>query len=221
MKVEIWSDVMCPFCYIGKHRFEQALKQFDFSDDIDIDWKSFQLNPNLETQPGKNITEHLAEVKDWSLERADQMNRHVSTMASEAGLNFNLDKAVIANSFNAHRFVHFAKTNGKGNEAEESLFKAYFTKGQNIDDIDTLVELGESLGLNNEETRLVLESDKFANAVKQDILAARNLGIQGVPFFLFNRKYAISGAREIEVFEQALQKSWQEWNNESPMEPAD
>ena len=211
MKVEIWSDVMCPFCYIGKRRFEQAMEQFEHSDDIDIEWKSFQLNPDQETRPGKNVTEYLAEVKGWSIEQADQMNRHVTEMAAEAGLDFNFDDAVVANSFNAHRFTHFAKSRDKGNEAEEALFRAYFTNGKNTDDIDTLAELGADIGLDKEDLRSALESDKFANAVQQDILAARNMGIQGVPFFLFDRKYAISGARESEVFTRALEKSWNEW----------
>lgn len=221
MKVEIWSDVMCPFCYIGKRRFEKALEQFQHANDIDIEWKSFQLNPDMETQPDKNVTEYLAEVKGWTIEQADQMNRHVKEMAAEEGLDFNFDEAVVANSFNAHRFAHFAKSRDKGNEAEEALFKAYFTEGKNTDDIATLAELGADIGLDKKEVHSVLESNDFENAVQQDILAARNLGIQGVPFFLFNRKYAISGSREVEVFKQALQKSWQEWNNESPSEVAD
>lgn len=215
MKVEIWSDVMCPFCYIGKRRFEQALQQFEYASNIDTEWKSFQLNPNMKTQPGKNVTEHLAEVKDWSIEQADQMNRHVKDMASEAGLEFNLDKAVVANSFNAHRFAHLAKSRSRGNKAEELLFKAYFTDGKNIDDIDILAELGSEIGIDENEVRKVLQGQQYSNAVKQDILAAKNMGIQGVPFFLFDRKYAISGARESEVFTRALQKSWSDWKEKN------
>lgn len=222
MKVEIWSDVMCPFCYIGKRRFEEALEQFEHANDINIEWKSFQLNPDLETRPDKNVTEYLAEIKGWSIEQADQMNRHVKEMAAEAGLDFNFDSAVVANSFNAHRFAHFAQSQGKGDEAEEALFKAYFTDGKNTDDIDTLAELGAGIGLEKEKIRSVLESDRFANAVQQDILAARNMDIQGVPFFLFDRKYAISGARESEVFTRALDKSWNEWKEKhTPVEIAD
>lgn len=210
MKVEIWSDVMCPFCYIGKRRFEQARTEFEHSNEIEIDWKSFQLNPEMKTQPDKNVTEHLAEIKGWSIEQADQMNRHVSEMAADAGLKFNFDNAVVANSFQAHRLVHLAKEHKKDNEMEEALFKAYFTDGKNIDDPEVLLELGSKIGLNKADLKETLKSDKFTNAVKQDMMAARNLGIQGVPFFLFNRKYAISGARETEVFTQALQKTWEE-----------
>jgi len=215
MKVEIWSDVMCPFCYIGKRRFEQALANFEHADEVEVEWKSFQLNPEMKTQPDKSVTEHLAEVKGWSLEQADQMNRHVSDMAAEVGLEYNLDEAVVANSFQAHRFAHYAKRQGKGNKAEEALFKAYFTDGKNTDDRATLIELGDEIGLDVEEVKKVLKSDRYTNAVKQDIMAAKNLGINGVPFFLFNRKYAISGAREAEVFTQALSKSWSEWKNDN------
>ncbi len=216
MKVEIWSDVMCPFCYIGKRRFEQALANFDHAEDVEVEWKSFQLNPEMKTQPGKSVTEHLAEVKGWSLEQADQMNRHVTDMAADVGLEYNLDQAVVANSFQAHRFTHFAKEHGKGNVAEEMLFKAYFTDGKNTDDRETLLELGSEIGLDTEELEKVLVGDRYANAVKQDIITAKNLGINGVPFFLFNRKYAISGARETDVFIRALDKSWNEWTNENP-----
>jgi predicted DsbA family dithiol-disulfide isomerase len=114
MKVEIWSDVMCPFCYIGKRRFEDALQQFEHKDAIEIEWKSFQLNPDLETDPTININQYLADKKGWTIDHAQQMNDHVTKMAAEAGLTYNLDKAVVANSFKAHRFSHLAKSHGLG-----------------------------------------------------------------------------------------------------------
>src|SRR5687767_963 len=128
MKVEIWSDVMCPFCYIGKRRFEQALEQFSNKRDIEVVWKSFQLNPQLQTQPGKNINQHLSEIKGWSLEQAKQANAHVTAMAAEVGLQYDLDHAIVANSFDAHRLIQLAKAHGKGDAMEEQLFRAYFTK---------------------------------------------------------------------------------------------
>lgn len=221
MKIEIWSDVLCPYCYIGKRRLEQALDQFEHSGDIEIEWKSFQLQPDAETRPEKNPAEHLAEVKGWSIEQTDQMFRRVTDMAAKEGLEFNMNDAIVANSFNAHRFAHYAKTQGKGDEAEEALFKAYFTDGKNIDDTDTLVALGKEIGMNAEETRKVLESEEYGDAVKQDIQVSQNIGIRGVPFFLFDRKYAISGAQQSEVFLKALNKSWSEWKNEQqPVELA-
>jgi len=211
MKVEIWSDVMCPFCYIGKRQFEQALKQFGHSNHIQIEWRSFQLNPGMETNPDASINDYLAESKGWSVDQARQMNRRVTNMAKDVGLTYDFDRAVVANSFDAHRLIQFAKTMDKGDKAEEALFHAYFTDGKNIADHKTLIKLAANIGLNPENATAVLESDQFTNAVKHDIEIARSLDIRGVPFFLFNRKYAISGARETEIFLKALKKAYSEW----------
>lgn len=216
MKVEIWSDVMCPFCYIGKRRFEDALQQFEHRDAIEIEWKSFQLNPDLETDPTININQYLADKKGWTIDHAQQMNDHVTKMAAEAGLTYNLDKAIVANSFKAHRFSHFAKNHGLGIAAEEALFKAYFTDSKNIDDNDTLIELGEQIGLDAADVKQVLESNAYAADVKHDIETAQHLGIQGVPFFVLNNKYAVSGAQAVPVFEQTLQKAYADWQQENP-----
>jgi predicted DsbA family dithiol-disulfide isomerase len=216
MKVEIWSDVMCPFCYIGKRRFEDALSQFAHKDGVEVEWKSFQLDPTTKTDPNINIDQYLADKKGWSLDYARQLNAQVSQMAADAGLTYNLDKAIVANSFNAHRFSHFAKSKGLGVAAEEQLFKAYFTDGKNIDNIDTLVQLGVEIGLNVHETEEVLKSDTYTADVKQDIAQAQYNGIQGVPFFVFDNKYAISGAQAPPVFEQTLDKAYTEWQTANP-----
>lgn len=211
MKVEIWSDVMCPFCYIGKRRFEQALDQFEYADDIKVEWKSFQLNPDMETDPDLNINDYLADVKGWSPEQAQQMNQRVTDMAAEMGLEYNMDEAVVANSFDAHRLVQFAKDYNKGSEAEEALFRAYFTEGKNIADHGTLAKIADDIGLDGDKVTNMLDSDQYANAVKHDIQIASGMNIQGVPFFVFGRKYAVSGARETSVFLKALKQSWNEW----------
>ncbi len=216
MKVEIWSDVMCPFCYIGKRRFENALQGFKHKDEVEIEWKSFQLNPDMKTDPNIDIDQYLADVKGFTIDNARQLNAHVTQMAAEAGLTYNFDKAVVANSFNAHRYSHLAKKHGLGIEAEEQLFKAYFTDGKNIDDIDTLVQLGTELGIGADEVKQMLESDAFADEVKHDITQAQYLGIQGVPFFVLNNKYGISGAQAVPVFEQTLEKAFDEWQKENP-----
>jgi predicted DsbA family dithiol-disulfide isomerase len=216
MKVEIWSDVMCPFCYIGKRRFENALQHFENKNEVEIEWKSFQLNPNMETNPNVNITQYLADAKGWTLDYARQMNAHVTQMAAEVGLTYNFDKAVVANSFNAHRFSHLAKKHGLGIEAEEELFKAYFTDGKNIDDQATLIELGQELGLSPAEIKQALESNAYANEVKDDIATAQHLGIRGVPFFVLNNKYAISGAQAVPVFQETIEKAFSEWQKENP-----
>lgn len=215
MKVEIWSDVMCPFCYIGKRRFEDALQQFGRRDEIKVEWKSFQLNPHMQTDPNVNINQYLAEAKGWTLDHAKNMNDYVTNMAAEAGLTYNFDKAIVANSFNAHRLSHLAKKHGLGEAAEEALFKAYFTDGKNTDDKETLVELGVSIGLNADEIRQTVDGDAFADEVRHDIAEAQYLGIQGVPFFVMNNKYGVSGAQAVPVFTQTLEKSFTEWQQEN------
>jgi predicted DsbA family dithiol-disulfide isomerase len=211
MKVEIWSDVMCPFCYIGKRRFEAALEEFGHKDNIEVEWKSFQLNPDLETDPKININEYLAERKGITPDHARQMNDYVTNLAAEVGLKYDLDKAIVANSFNAHRIGHLAKKHGLGDVMEEALFKAYFSEGKNTDDKQTLVELGVAVGLDRDELIQTLESNAFADEVKHDIAEAQYLGIQGVPFFVMNNKYGVSGAQAVPVFAQTLEKSFGEW----------
>ena len=213
MKVEIWSDVMCPFCYIGKRKFEHALEQFAHKDQVEVVWKSFQLNPEMKTEAGKNINQYLAEVKGWSLEKAKEMNNYVSNIAREVGLTYHLDKAVVANSFDAHRFSHLAKKQGLQNEAEEKLFQAYFTDGKNTADHQTLVQLGTEIGMDATETSTVLSGNEFSDEVKHDIYEAQQVGVRGVPFFVLGEKYAISGAQESATFLQALNKTWEEMNS--------
>jgi predicted DsbA family dithiol-disulfide isomerase len=216
MKVEIWSDVMCPFCYIGKRKFETALTQFADSNTIELEWKSFQLNPDMVTDTTKNINEYLAVHKGVSIDEAKRMSDYVTDMAKQVGLEYNFDKAVVANSFNAHRFSHFAKQHGKQDQAEEKLFRAYFTEGKNTDDLAVLIQLGEEIGLDTVALKAVLESDAYADEVQGDVTEAMQLGVRGVPFFVFDRKYAVSGAQDPQVFLQTLEKSFEEWRATHP-----
>ncbi|RYY56218.1 MAG: DsbA family oxidoreductase [Chitinophagaceae bacterium] len=215
MKVEIWSDVMCPFCYIGKRRFESGLAEFEGRKDIEVEWKSFQLNPGMKTEPGKSINQYLSEVKGWSPEEARQMNDRVTGMAAAEGLHYDLDKAVVANSFDAHRLLQFAKTNGLGDQLEELLFRSYFTAGGNIADHGTLLELALEAGLDREATAAVLAGDAYSDNVQQDIYEAGQIGVRGVPYFVFNDRYAVSGAQGADTFRGALEKSWGEWKSEN------
>ncbi|MDN5287520.1 MAG: DSBA-like thioredoxin domain protein [Mucilaginibacter sp.] len=215
MKIEIWSDVMCPFCYIGKRRFEEALHQSGYQDQIEVEWKSFQLNPDMKTNPDLNIVQYLADTKGWTVDYSQQMHDHLTQMAAEVGLTYHFDQAIVANSFNAHRFSHLAKKYGLGDKAEEALFKAYFTDGQNIDKQDTLIKLGVEIGLDAEEIKQVLDADTYADDVKHDIAEAQQLGIQGVPFFVLNNKYGISGAQAVPVFQETIEKSFTEWQQEN------
>ncbi|MEI6020110.1 MAG: DsbA family oxidoreductase [Bacteroidota bacterium] len=208
MKVEIWSDVMCPFCYIGKRKFENALALFKDRDQIDIVWKSFQLNPDMVTDPQKNTMQYLAETKGWSMDRTKETMDYVIGMAKEVGLNYHFDKAVVANSFDAHRLIQYAKTQGKGDAAEEQLFKAYFIDGKNTADHHVLMELGKAIGLDEANLKNVLASKQFAKEVLMDVQEAEQIGVTGVPFFVFDRKYAVSGAQDTKVFLDTLNKAW-------------
>ena len=219
MKVEIWSDVMCPFCYIGKRKFENALNQFAHKDEVEVIWKSFQLNPDMKTEPNKSTTQYLAETKGWSLKQAQEATQYVTDVAKKVGLTYNMDKAVVANSFDAHRFLHFAKEHGVQNEAKEQLLKAYFTEGLNTADHDTLIQLGTEIGLDAKELKALLDSDLYADKVRQDIYEAQQVGVRGVPFFVLNEKYAVSGAQESDLFLQALNQTWAE--TEKPIVVAD
>jgi predicted DsbA family dithiol-disulfide isomerase len=215
LKIEIWSDVMCPFCYIGKRKFEKALAEFAHKDRVDVTWKSFQLDPNLKTDPNTNINKMLAERKGWTLEYAKEVNAYVTNLAKQVGLTYNFDKAIVANSFDAHRFSHLAKKHGLQDKAEEIIFSAYFTEGKNTADHATLIELGENIGLDTAETTRILASKEYSNDVLQDIGEAQEIGVNGVPFFVINRKYAISGAQESNMFLQALEKAWDEFGPEN------
>ena len=215
MKIEIWSDIMCPFCYIGKRKFEKALDAFDNKDNIEIEWKSFMLSPELKTDPSKSIHQFLAEHKNISIEEAKGMNDYVTDMAAQSGLKYDFDKAVPANSFNAHRFLHFAKQYGKQNEAEEKLFSAYFTEGKNIDDTQTLMRIAADLGLDTNLLAQAMSSGAFTDEVVADVTEAQQIGVRGVPFFVFNRKYAVSGAQDSQAFLDTIEKSFSEWQAEN------
>lgn len=210
MKVKIWSDVRCPFCYIGKKKFETALAGFSEKDQVEVEWKSFQLDPTLKTDANLNTLEYFIQTKGVSEEQARQMLSGATEMAAEVGLNFELDSSILANSFMAHRLIQLAKLKGLANEAEEALFKAHFIKGQNIDDFKVLEEISTSIGIDTDEMKNLLNSDAFGYEVKQDEMEARNIGVTGVPFFVIDDKYAISGAQSSETFLQTLEKAWKE-----------
>jgi predicted DsbA family dithiol-disulfide isomerase len=207
MQVEIWSDIVCPFCYIGKRKFETALEIYPKKDEVEVIWKSYQLDPNLKTQPEKDIYSYLAESKGQSLEWSKKMHEHVANMAKSVGLAYNFDNAVVANSFDAHRVIQLAKKYGLGDAMEERLFKAYFTEGKNFADHEILASIGDEIGLSRVEIIQTLSSDALAANVHLDIEEGRRLGLQGVPFFVFNRKIAVSGAQDSEIFLQALEEA--------------
>ncbi len=209
IRIEIWSDVVCPFCYIGKRRLEQALADFPHRDQVEIEWKSFLLNPEQVTNAGQSITAYLAERKGWTLEYAREMNNYVADMAQTVGLNYQFDKVVVANSLQAHRLLQYAKRKQTGDAMKEALLKAYFIDGRNIDDKQTLVNLAADGGLPNDEVLEVLADElSFRKQVFDDVREASSLGVRGVPFFVFNRTFGISGAQPLEHFTAALTKAY-------------
>jgi predicted DsbA family dithiol-disulfide isomerase len=210
LKIQIWSDIMCPFCYIGKRRIEEALSQFEHKEAVAIEWKSFQLDAGFIPSPDDNLIEHLAEKyrkdTDWAQTMVDNMTQNAKT----AGLDFHFEKAVLANSHNAHRLLHLAKKHNLANELKELLFKAYLTDGKDLNSLTALSELGIAVGLDADAVAQILHSNDYSEDVKQDIQEANTKGVQGVPFFVFDNKYAISGAQPTTAFLQTLEKVWQE-----------
>jgi predicted DsbA family dithiol-disulfide isomerase len=210
MKIEIWSDVVCPFCYIGKRKFEAALNKFPARDTVEIVWRSFQLDPEMEYVPGQSVHEYLGKRKGGTEADGKRMNDSMTAIAKEVGLHFDFDKAIINNTLNAHRVLHLAKEKGLQNRMKERLFEAYYTEGKNVGDSDTLAQLAEEVGLSSADVKSLLRSDKYVTEVKQDQVEAYQAGVRGVPFFVFNNKYAVSGAQPTELFAQVLEKVWEE-----------
>lgn len=210
MKIEIWSDIVCPFCYIGKRRLEKALQDFPGRDKVEIEWKSFQLDPAMDNSEGLSVHQYLARRKGVSEEEARRMNAAMAAMAADLGLEYNFDKGIINNTMNAHRLLHFAREKGVQSHLKERIFRAYYTEGLDTADEDTLVELAQSVGLDGTEARRVLQSDEYREEVLADQQLAEAYRIQGVPFYIFNGKYGVSGAQAPEVFSQVLGKVWEE-----------
>jgi predicted DsbA family dithiol-disulfide isomerase len=207
MKVEIWSDVVCPFCYIGKRKFESALAQFNQRDQVEVIWKSFQLDPNAKYKEGVTLYKSLAESKGWTEDYTKQVTEQVIGMARAEGLEFDFDHMIPANTFDAHRLIHLAAAHQLQDQAKEILLKAYFTDGKNLEDHQTLLRLGTKIGLSADDINDLLKSEKYTNDVEADIADARRMGANGVPFFVFDGKFAVSGAQPVEVFLKALEKA--------------
>jgi len=221
MKINIWSDVRCPFCYIAKKNFDKALAQFEHKDEVEVTWKSYELDPELKTDTSISTLEYLASNKQMPTQQVEQMFAQVKQMGKEVGLEMNIEESIPANSKNAHRLTHLAysKSNEMADKLTEALFKAHFTDGKNIDDNEVLTELGKEVGLGEKEINDLLDSDTFAYEVRQDQMEAGNTGVRGVPFFVMHKKFAVSGAQPTEAFLNALEKSWHYFKeDEKPME---
>lgn len=218
MKVEIWSDIMCPFCYIGKRNFETALSQFANKEFVEVEWKSFQLDPTMPEVPKyqEDMFMFVADRKGFSYDQSKKMHQDLIQYARSVGLEYNFDKALVTNSLKGHRLIQFAKTKGLGESAEERLFYAYFTEGKNLNEPNTLAALGKEIGLTESDVMKALSNAVYAQKVDSDSKEAQNLGARGVPFFVVNRRYGIAGAQQPNEILITLEKAFAEWKKENP-----
>jgi predicted DsbA family dithiol-disulfide isomerase len=206
IQVEVWSDIVCPWCYIGKRRLERALANFK-GDEVSVEWRSFQLDPSTPTGDSRTVGESLAARKGMSMSQVKGMFAQVTAIAAEEGLAYDFDRARTANTLDAHRLLHFAKAHGRQGEVKERLMHAYFTEGADVGDHTVLASLAASAGLDEVAAKQALADGSYADEVQADIAQAREYGISGVPFFVFNQRLGVSGAQPLEVFQQALAQS--------------
>ncbi len=206
MRVDIWSDVVCPFCYIGKKRLEAAAEQAGL--ELEVHWHSYELDPEAPVRQEVSNSERLAQKYGRTLTEVEEMQRNIAAMAAEEGIQFNWDNANSGNTFNAHRIIHLAQSKGLGSEAKEAFFYSYMTQGLAIGERETLEDVAARIGLNPVEVDDVLNSDEFADFVKFDEEVARDqLKVTGVPFFVFDQRIALAGAQPREVFLQVMKKA--------------
>ena len=210
LTVDIWSDVVCPWCYIGKRRFEAALEQFEHRDDVTVLWHSFELDPEAPPVAEGRSAERLAAKYGMTVEEAAGRQAEITTLAAQDGLTYDLAESRGGNTFDAHRLIHLAAEHRLGDAAMERLMRAYFSEREAIGDRETLQRLAVEAGLPAEEVREVLEGERYADAVRADERAATQIGIRGVPFFVLGRKYGVSGAQPAEAFTQIVRQVWAE-----------
>jgi predicted DsbA family dithiol-disulfide isomerase len=215
MKIEIWSDIVCPWCYLGKRRFESALTHFEHRDTIEVVWRSYQLDPNAPQSYPRSIDEMLSETKGISVAQAREMHTRLTAMGAQEGLDYRFDKVRYGNTFDAHRLLHLAAEHGLQAELNERFQRAYFTEGEPIGDPDTLVRLAAEVGLDADEARQAIASEEYAGKVTADLHRAQAVGVTGVPFFVIENKYAISGAQPGDLFLNALEQIWQATHHET------
>lgn len=203
IKIEAWSDINCPFCYLGKRNLEEALRKFG-DKDLSVEWKSFELDPAGKPAAGADNTDLLARKYGRNREWAQGMNERITSMARTMGLDFHMERVVPANSFNAHRLLHLAKSRGLQSEMKDKLLSAKFIDGKDINDPDELARLAQDVGLEQDEALDIISGDKYSQEVREDERMADSLGIHAVPFFVMNGEYALSGAQPVDTFLEVL-----------------
>ncbi len=210
MKITIWSDFVCPFCFIGESHLNKALENFTHAKEVEIEYKSFLLMPDAKYVPGESYAQTFSNMKGVPIEQAKAMLKQVTDTAKNSGVAINYDKAKLTSTYDAHLVFQYAKEQGKGNEFFSRFYAAHFTEGEVLSDTETVIRLAEEVGLDGTEVHKIIESKDNTEKVNQDINEARSAGVQGVPFFVFDNKYAVSGAQPVEAFNQVLNKVWEE-----------
>ena len=211
MKIEIWSDIACPWCYIGKRRFEQALAAFPERESLEVTWRSFQLDASAPARQPLPTVQLLATKYRMTVEKAQAMMDSMARTGAADGLDFRFDRSISGNTFDAHRLIHFAATHGLRDQMVERLFAAYFTEGESIGEHDTLLRLATDVGLDSAQVSSMLAGDQHADDVRSDLQRAASFGISGVPFFAIDEKYGISGAQPASVLTESLRQAWSEF----------
>ena len=208
MQVEVWSDVVCPWCYIGKRKLETALSRFPHADQVEVVWRSFQLDPSIPEGHTEATLPALAAKYGRSVEEMAQMQQRVEEIAAGEGLEYHLAEGVSGNTALAHELLHLAAAHGIQERLKERLLHAHFTEGRSVYDVDSLVALGAEAGLDEDEARAALTERRFRDAVRQDAATAQSLGATGVPFFVVDQKYGAAGAQPAELLLQVLERAW-------------
>jgi predicted DsbA family dithiol-disulfide isomerase len=208
MRIDIWSDVVCPFCLLGKHRLDSALAEWEHADEVDVIWHSFELDPNAPRELGGNLVEKIAKKYGISEAQSRASQQDIARQFAAEGASFDWERAKPGNTFDAHRVFHLAVERGLGNEVMSRFMSAYFAEGASIGDPETVGRLAVEAGLDADEVQGVLSSDAYADAVRSDEAIAARIGVTGVPFFVFDERLAVSGAQPAELFTSALNQAW-------------